>query len=124
DSAISWAVLVFVPLKNICSKKCEIPLFVSFSFLDPASTQIPMVTERTDGICSITIRSPFLHVCFLINECPPKRTSKYLSFFTEELFDTTDFIFLLFNLIAYWINSFGNCRCRLPSHSPASLTFT
>ena len=51
--------LVLVPLKNICSKKCEIPLLLNVSFREPVPIQTPIATERTVGIFSSTILTPF-----------------------------------------------------------------
>src|SRR5690625_4332651 len=120
-SAISWADLESVPLKNICSKKCEIPLFIFVSLREPVKTHIPIVTDLTEGICSWTIRSPFGLVCFCINLLPPKMSNyvvifpmkcRQLPLFTNQLFNSADSIAGIFNLVNDRFQSSGNGRCR------------
>ena len=48
-SAISKADFVAVPLKSMCSMKCEMPLFSAVSFPEPVFTNTPTATERTYG---------------------------------------------------------------------------
>src|SRR5699024_7408549 len=64
--AISLALLVAVPLNNICSIKCANPACSGRSSFDPAFTQTPIDRAFVVGICSWTIRSPFLQVIVLI----------------------------------------------------------
>src|SRR5919106_1205113 len=47
-----------VPLNSKCSRKCDAPARSGRSSREPMATQIPMVTERTPGMCSVTIRRP------------------------------------------------------------------
>ena len=47
-----------VPLKSRCSRKWEIPACSGVSSREPTRTQKPSATERTDGIRSVTTRSP------------------------------------------------------------------
>src|SRR5437879_3586302 len=55
---MSLALRVGVPLNNRCSRKCEAPAMAGRSSREPALTQMPIVTERTDGIRSVTMRNP------------------------------------------------------------------
>src|ERR1700722_17612208 len=58
SSAMERALLVGVPLNNRCSKKCEIPAWLSRSSRDPVPTQKPTVAETVSGIASVTRRMP------------------------------------------------------------------
>ncbi len=62
--AISSAVRFSVPLKTMCSMKCAMPLRSGDSPRDPVPSQIPTDTERTCGIFSVTIISPFGSTAF------------------------------------------------------------
>ena len=48
-----------VPLKNMCSRKCAQPLFLSFSKRLPASIQIPTHAVSANGVVSDATRIPF-----------------------------------------------------------------
>ncbi|MNT98398.1 hypothetical protein D3C72_2409710 [compost metagenome] len=66
-SAISFALNVSVPLKNICSRKCDTPFNEGDSSREPVAIHIPMAAERTVDISSVTIVTPFLQVNRFIN---------------------------------------------------------
>src|SRR5918995_431506 len=57
-SSISRELKRSVPLKSRCSRKCEIPACSWSSSRDPARTQNPRAIERTEGIASVTTRTP------------------------------------------------------------------
>ena len=64
EISIAFGLLV-VPLKHICSKKCEIP-FISFvSYFEPASTNTKTVTVGLSFIGAITTRKPFFKTFFV-----------------------------------------------------------
>jgi hypothetical protein len=48
-----------VPLKHMCSRKCETPSWPAGSSRDPALTQKPIAIERAPGLVSPRTRSPF-----------------------------------------------------------------
>jgi hypothetical protein len=65
-SAISWAEWEGVPLKSMCSMKCEMPAWCSGSNREPTPIQTPRASERTPARGSVTTRSPeavVLSVC-------------------------------------------------------------
>ena len=45
-------------MKAKCSRKCAVPLFFTFSALEPASTNIPTVAEDVLGMYSVAIVNP------------------------------------------------------------------
>src|SRR5829696_6362234 len=57
-SSISRELKRSVPLKSRCSRKCEMPACSWSSSRDPARTQNPSAIERTEGIASVTTRTP------------------------------------------------------------------
>jgi hypothetical protein len=63
--AMSFALRRSVPLKNICSIKCETPPSSGGSWREPTFTHTPMETERDLGSVSDTTRIPFASVSFL-----------------------------------------------------------
>ena len=65
DRAISSPVRFVVPLKTMCSRKWTIPFCSSRSCREPVRSQIPMETDRTAGMDSVTTCSPFERVLFL-----------------------------------------------------------
>src|SRR5262245_11512010 len=58
-TAIASAERVAVPLNTRCSIRWEMPPRSSGSTREPVSTQMPTATDRTCGIASVTIRTPF-----------------------------------------------------------------
>src|SRR5437763_15038385 len=54
DRAISSAVRFFVHLKTMCSRKCEMPFYDSFSWLERECSRLPMDVECSDDIGSGT----------------------------------------------------------------------
>ena len=56
--AMSSAERLLVPLKTMCSTKCEMPLTLGSSWREPDFTQIPIDTERMWSICSVRMVSP------------------------------------------------------------------
>src|SRR3990167_447831 len=56
--------LFLVPLKNICSRKWEMPLVDFFSYLEPAPHKTMAVTDLTAGRGDRIIRRPFSKVIF------------------------------------------------------------
>src|SRR5215468_2212939 len=59
SSAICVAVRRSVPLKNRCSRKCEMPDCSMDSYREPFSTQMPMVTDERSASSSESTRMPF-----------------------------------------------------------------
>ena len=59
DRAISSAVRFVVPLKTMCSRKCEMPFSDSFSWREPERSQTPIEMERTTGMVSVMTVRPF-----------------------------------------------------------------
>ena len=57
--AISRAEYRSVPLNTMCSTKCVMPLSASVSWRDPFLSQMPIATERTDGMHSLRTVRPF-----------------------------------------------------------------
>src|SRR4051794_32895543 len=57
-SSISSELKRSVPLNSRCSRKCEIPACCSSSSREPTRTQNPSATERTEGMASVTTRTP------------------------------------------------------------------
>src|SRR5829696_2836643 len=57
-SSISRELKRSVPLKSRCSRKCEMPACSWSSSREPARTQNPRAIERTEGIASVTTRTP------------------------------------------------------------------
>ena len=57
--------LFLVPLKNICSKKWDMPLMLFASYLDPVPTNIKKVTLLAFFMGTEITLSPFLSVVFL-----------------------------------------------------------
>src|SRR5215213_6598139 len=57
-SSISRELKRSVPLKSRCSRKCEMPAWSWSSSREPARTQNPRAIERTEGIASVTTRTP------------------------------------------------------------------
>ena len=47
-----------VPLNSRCSSRCESPASASDSYREPVPIQNPSDTDRTEGIASVTIRTP------------------------------------------------------------------
>src|SRR3954451_16098055 len=64
-SSISRELNRSVPLNSRCSRKCEIPACCSDSSREPTLTQNPSATERTEGIASVTTRTPESRVVIL-----------------------------------------------------------
>ena len=58
DRAMSSAERVVVPLKSMCSMKCERPFCSPISRREPVQIQIPTETERTWGMGSVITRTP------------------------------------------------------------------
>src|ERR1700694_5833585 len=56
--SISSEPYLAVPLNKRCSIRCDRPASASLSALDPTPTQKPSDTDRTEGIASVTIRTP------------------------------------------------------------------
>jgi hypothetical protein len=48
-----------VPLKTACSIKWQIPLSSAVSWREPRRTQMPAVTDRSPGMCSVRTTIPF-----------------------------------------------------------------
>src|SRR5260221_14019778 len=48
-----------VPLKTMCSSKCETPILSGVSWADAVRIQNPAAAERSDGIVSVRTTSPF-----------------------------------------------------------------
>src|SRR5512147_2138230 len=63
--AMSLADRLPVPLKNMCSMKCDIPPISGASCREPTFTHTPMDTERDFGRVSDTTRIPLERVSFL-----------------------------------------------------------
>ena len=59
DRAISSAVRFLVPLKTMCSRKCEMPFSDSFSWREPDRSQTPIEMDRTTGMVSVMTVRPF-----------------------------------------------------------------
>src|SRR5829696_8611167 len=47
-----------VPRNSMCSRKCDRPASSTCSPRDPAPMKKPRATDRTEGMCSVTTRSP------------------------------------------------------------------
>lgn len=47
-----------VPLKDMCSRKCAVPLLTSVSYLLPASIHTPTVAVSVNGLVSDATRNP------------------------------------------------------------------
>src|SRR2546423_239104 len=47
-----------VPLKSRCSRKCEIPACSGASLREPTPIQNPSAIDRTEGMASVTTRTP------------------------------------------------------------------
>ena len=62
ERAMSSADRLVVPLKSMCSMKCEMPFCSAFSRREPEPIQIPTDTERTCGIVSVITRTPLASV--------------------------------------------------------------
>src|SRR5947209_19598182 len=56
--SISSELYFAVPLNSRCSSRWESPACSSVSALEPAPIQNPSDTDRTEGIASVTIRTP------------------------------------------------------------------
>src|SRR2546429_558789 len=56
--AISSAVRLLVPLKTMCSMKCEIPFHCASSSREPVCSHTPIEAERMCCICSVMMGSP------------------------------------------------------------------
>ena len=54
-----------VPLKTMCSRKWTMPFWSSRSCREPVRSQMPIETDRTAGMDSVTICNPFERVFFL-----------------------------------------------------------
>ena len=50
--------LTFVPLNDMCSRKCAAPLLSGVSYLLPASIQTPTVAVSANGVVSEATRMP------------------------------------------------------------------
>lgn len=61
-NAARGAVLTFVPLKRMCSRKWAVPLFSSVSKRLPELIQMPTVVVSAKGIASVATRMPFERV--------------------------------------------------------------
>src|SRR5512143_2005149 len=72
--AMSFADRFPVPLKNMCSMKCDIPPIAGGSCRDPTFTHTPMDTERDFGRVSDTTRTPLERVSFLYIARSPAAT--------------------------------------------------
>ena len=59
ERAISSAERLVVPLKSMCSMKCEMPFCSGVSRREPVPIQMPTETERTCGMASVITRTPF-----------------------------------------------------------------
>ena len=59
ERAMSSAERWVVPLKSMCSMKCEMPFCSGVSWRDPESIHTPTETERTWGMVSVITRTPF-----------------------------------------------------------------
>ncbi len=57
-SSISRELKRSVPLKSMCSRKCEMPACSTPSSREPARIHSPSAIERTEGIASVTTRTP------------------------------------------------------------------
>src|SRR3989344_4823720 len=55
---------LLVPLKNKCSKKCEMPLIFFVSYFEPVPKSAHSVTASVSFIGATTHRRPFLKVLF------------------------------------------------------------
>ena len=53
-----------VPLKSMCSMKCETPLSLGFSKRDPTARKRPMVTDRISGMGDVMTLSPLSRTSF------------------------------------------------------------
>lgn len=51
-----------VPLNDMCSRKCAVPLLTAFSYLLPASIQTPTVAVSVKGRVSEATRNPLGNV--------------------------------------------------------------
>ena len=51
-----------VPLKNMCSAKCAMPLVSGVSYREPAANMTTHVTDCAEGIGAVTTRVPFARV--------------------------------------------------------------
>ena len=47
-----------VPLNSRCSSRCDSPASASDSYREPVPIQKPSDTDRTEGMASVTIRTP------------------------------------------------------------------
>ncbi len=56
--SISSELYLAVPLNSRCSSRCESPAWSSDSSREPVPIQNPSDTDRTEGIASVTIRTP------------------------------------------------------------------
>src|ERR1700679_3107121 len=54
-----------VPLKTICSRKCEMPFMLLSSYFEPVSTITKTVTAGLSFIGIVMTRKPFFNVVFL-----------------------------------------------------------
>ena len=58
SSSISNELKRSVPLNSRCSRKCEIPAWSVASLREPVRIQKPRAMERTEGMPSVTTRTP------------------------------------------------------------------
>ena len=63
ERAISSAERFLVPLKSMCSMKCEMPFSAEVSRREPVRIQTPRETDRTWLISSLITRTPLLQRC-------------------------------------------------------------
>src|SRR5690349_18957088 len=70
ERAISSAERLVVPLKSMCSIKCEIPFCSWFSRRDPVPIHMPTETDRTWGMASVITRTPLASVVISISRTP------------------------------------------------------
>ena len=52
-------------MNTMCSMKWAAPPSPGFSLREPVPTQMPREAERTEGTCSVTMRTPLGRTCVL-----------------------------------------------------------
>jgi hypothetical protein len=67
ERAISSADRFLVPLKSMCSMKCEMPFSSEVSRREPVRIQTPIEIDRTWPISSLITRTPFFRVAISIS---------------------------------------------------------
>ena len=72
ERAISSADRLAVPLKSMCSMKCEMPFCSAVSRREPLETHTPTDTDRTCGMVSVMTLIPFGRVVVRISRSIPK----------------------------------------------------